>query len=603
MAPHVTTIDSSALKDCKPYYSPVATVQGPVKFIYTAGQVGRDKNGVVPENYEEEVELAFQNPSDALLAAGATAADIVKVTYYIVNYSPENRYHAQVLLKFMNGHRPPSTLVPVPALAVPEYHFEIEAVAAVRDLTAIPPIVRPAALGSLNIDVVVVGGGLSGLQAAHDVQKAGYSCVVLEARDRVGGKTWSRPTKGGSIVDVGAAWINDSNQSKMFALTKKFNLELIEQNTNGNCAAHVPEKEAIVFRYGEVPAWGEKDVADIVRIRDGFEELCHTIDIRNPWAAGNDDLTLEEFVKAQGAGVKAMATVAIWSRAMLGCEPSELSALYFLDYCKSGGGLLQMRSDQKNGGQHLRLRTETMVPGSVILEAPVSRIFQSRSGVAIVTTEDGTRYHAKKVVVSIPTPTYKQITFQPPLPLDKLKYSSNSMLGYYAKMILIWDKPWWRKGGYCGMTQSFVGPASVTRDTSDDLEGQFSLTCFLVGQPGRDWSKLSAAGRKEAILSQLVALFGFDNEADIRAPTEIFEQEWVKDPWSQGCPCPVTPPNIMSDVGKALREPFDAIHFVGTETSFEWKGYMEGAIRSGERGAAEVVEALSNKGTKAMAKL
>lgn len=94
-----------------------------------------------------------------------------------------------------------------------------------------------------------------------------------------------------------------------------------------------------------------------MRIRDGFEELCHTIDIRNPWDAEHDDVTLEEFIKQHGAGEKAMATLSIWTRAMLGCEPSELSALYFLDYCKSGGGLLQMRSDEKNGGQYLRIRT------------------------------------------------------------------------------------------------------------------------------------------------------------------------------------------------------------------------------------------------------
>jgi monoamine oxidase len=249
MAPHVTTLDPAALMDCRPYYSPVSTTQGPVKFIYTAGQVGRDKNGVVPDTYEKEVELAFQNLGDCLVAAGATPSDIVKVTYYIVNYSPKNRYHAQVLLKFMNGHRPPSTLVPVTALAVPEFHFEIEAVAAIRDLKAIPPITKPAPGSSLSVDVVVVGGGLSGLQAAHDIQKAGYSCVVLEARDRVGGKTWSQPTKGGSIVDVGAAWINDSNQSKMFALAKRFGFELIEQNTNGNCAAHGSCSRRLAFQF------------------------------------------------------------------------------------------------------------------------------------------------------------------------------------------------------------------------------------------------------------------------------------------------------------------------------------------------------------------
>ena len=264
MARHVTTLDPFYLKDCRPYYSPVSATQGPVTFIYTAGQVGRDKSGVVPDTYEKEVDLAFQNLGDSLLAAGAGPSDIVKVTYYIVNYSPNNRYHAQVLLNFMKGHRPPSTLIPVTALATPAYHFEIEAVAAIRDLRSIPPIIRPASGGSIDVDVVVVGGGLSGLQTAHDVQRAGYSCIVLEARDRVGGKTWSQPTKGGSVVDVGAAWINDSNQSRMYALAKRFGLDLIEQNTDGNCVAHVPGKKPLVFHYGEVPAVSRRFIYDFL---------------------------------------------------------------------------------------------------------------------------------------------------------------------------------------------------------------------------------------------------------------------------------------------------------------------------------------------------
>jgi monoamine oxidase len=254
MAPHVRTLDPSALADCRPHYSPPATVQGPVQLIYTAGQVGRDKNGQVASSYEEQVHLAFQNLQECLVAAGATPADIVKLTYYIVDYSPSNRYHAKVLLQFLNGHRPPATLIPITHLARPEYKFEIEAVAAIRDLHAIPSIVRPEPAGSLAVDVVVIGGGLSGLQAAYDVQRQGFSCIVLEARDRVGGKTWSRPTKNGSVVDVGAAWINDSNQSRMFTLAKRFGLDLIEQLADGNCAAQVPEKDtSIMFRYGEIP--------------------------------------------------------------------------------------------------------------------------------------------------------------------------------------------------------------------------------------------------------------------------------------------------------------------------------------------------------------
>jgi monoamine oxidase len=102
----------------------------------------------------------------------------------------------------LKGVGPPATLVPVTQLAMPEYKFEIEAVAAIRDLRAVQPIARPAPGGALTADVVVIGAGLSGLQAAHDVQRQGFSCVVLEARDRVGGKTWSQPTKNGSVVDV-----------------------------------------------------------------------------------------------------------------------------------------------------------------------------------------------------------------------------------------------------------------------------------------------------------------------------------------------------------------------------------------------------------------
>lgn len=243
-----------------------------------------------------------------------------------------------------------------------------------------------------------------------------------------------------------------------------------------------------------------------------------------------------------------------------------------------------------------------MVPGSVILGTPVSRISQNLSGVTVI-TQDGTKYGCRRAIVSIPTPLYKHITFSPPLPLDKVKYSSNSIHGYHAKMIFVWVNQWWRKLGLCGMTQSFDGPYSHSRDTSDEARGQFSLTCFVTGEPGRAWSKLEAEDRKEAILSQLVAVFGSENEKDIRAPLEIFEQEWAKDPWSQGCPCPFTPPNLMNEVGQALRAPFEAIHFAGTETSFEWKGYMEGAVRSGERGALEVIQALHSDEPKFSARL
>ena len=242
----------------------------------------------------------------------------------------------------------------MPALAQPEYLFEVEATAALPQ--------NP----TRNVDVVIVGAGLSGLQAAVDVQKAGLSCVVLEARDRVGGKTWSREMAGVK-QDFGAAWINDTNQSKMFALTKKFGLKTITQNTEGSIVMEDVDGRCHTFPYGGTPQKeAEKGaVQNMVYIRDLVETLCQKIDISSPVESGKaigkdyDTMTLEEFVKSEGGGKTALGTASVWTRAMLGLEPSEVSALYFLDYCKSGGGLMQMRSDRKNGGQYLRLAEGT----------------------------------------------------------------------------------------------------------------------------------------------------------------------------------------------------------------------------------------------------
>lgn len=232
-----------------PLYHNVGTIEGRARLVYTAGQIGRDSNGVTPESYVEQVKLALRNLDLCLRAEGATAGDIVKLTYFIVNYDATARAHAEPVYEFLGSHRPPTTLIPVTALALPGVLFEIEAVAAVKH--DVPSLTAMSLTGKVpEVDVVVVGGGLSGLQAAHDIQKAGHSCVVLEARDRVGGKTWSLPTADGKgVVDVGAAWINDTNQSKMYALSQRFGLELIEQNSTGNAVM----QGTGIFEYGTLP--------------------------------------------------------------------------------------------------------------------------------------------------------------------------------------------------------------------------------------------------------------------------------------------------------------------------------------------------------------
>ena len=198
-------------------------------------------------------------------------------------------------------------------------------------------------------------------------------------------------------------------------------------------------------------------------------------------------------------------------------------------------------------------------------------------------------YLCERVIVSVPTPLYKEISFSPPLPKAKMELSTMNTLGYVLKVLLLYVEPWWRSHNLCGLLQSFEGPVCVTRDSSVDEKKQYSLTCFVSGQPGRNLSAGSQQARFDAVKTQIQRGFGPFVGGEVPEPISITEHEWAADQWAQGCPCPAPPPGLMTRSGHALRASHGKIHFVGTETAFEWKGYMDGAVRSGKRGAEEVI--------------
>ncbi|KAL2682300.1 hypothetical protein Neosp_006750 [[Neocosmospora] mangrovei] len=458
------------------------------------------------------------------------------------------------------------------------------------------------------LDVVVIGAGLSGLQAALDLHKAGRTFVVLEARDRVGGKTWSiqRPD-GMGVQELGAAWLNDTNQSHVWDYCRKFGLTPVLQANQGFVASQDEEGKCHFFPFGTTPQFSASDVDNINMIRDLVEEssLAETT-YRQPQRAQLDNITFEQFCRERGAGEKALNTARLWCRGVLGQEPCEVSALAFLEIARGGLGIINLRHDGKHGAQHLRLQEGTqsiavgmagMLPtGTIQLNMPVSSISQDSSRLCTVTTARGEIFKAHKVIASIPGPAYKCITFDPPLPTKKQMYSTAARYGYYTKYICLFKTPFWRQQGLCGLAQSFCGPINHCRDTSVDQQGNFALTCFLASSPGRKWASLNEMDRRNAVLRQLSSLFNVEYEAIQKELLDTLTSTWTEDGWAGwGCPVAATPPGAIGSGadGELVSEKFGALYFVGTELVDEWRGYMEGALRSGKRGATQLLGDLS----------
>ncbi|CAI6082576.1 unnamed protein product [Clonostachys chloroleuca] len=602
MAPRVEILDLSNTSQI--YHSPATITASNTKLVHVSGQVGATKSGHIPADYESQIHLALLNLRRIIIAAGATVKDLAKITVYIADYSPDRRKHTRPIQRFLRGHRPAMTLAPVAQLANPAWLFEIDAVFAVPSPTDSIPRLLSGPSPTKSVDVVIIGAGLAGLSAAQYLHREGLPYVILEARNRVGGKTYTHPLPTGrGNVELGAGWINDTNQSRMIELARQFRLELIEQNTNGNVALQDDDGSVSPFPYGELPNFDRASQQDVARIRDKAEADCQLLDIFKPQDTALDAMTFEAYLRSNNASEKALWTATVWTRAMLGVDPRDVSALFFLNYCKSGGGLLQMRSDRKHGGQYLRIRQGTqsfsehlakaLEPDSIHLNSPVKQVTQDGPHSVSVTTADGAVYRGRKVITTVPSPVLKTIDFQPALHPVKLAWSESANYGYYTKAMMVFKTPFWIAKGWCGLAQSFTGPAAVVRDSCSPADGTAVLTCFMSGPPAQEWSLLPQAEKNEKLLNQLGKLFG----AEDLVKQEFIEchiHEWNEDEYSgYGCPCAHLPPGVLDALGPdSLREPIGNLHFAGTETAGEWKGYMEGAVRSGERAAQEIIRDL-----------
>ncbi|KAI1394412.1 uncharacterized protein F4822DRAFT_439975 [Hypoxylon trugodes] len=453
-------------------------------------------------------------------------------------------------------------------------------------------------------DVVVVGAGFSGLQAAYSAQQAGLSVAIVEARNRIGGKSWSVPLSNGrGVADLGAAWVSDTLQPRIWSYITRFSLQdkIVKQRLGHTAVLITADGKRIESPQGITPEFSPEDKKNLERIRDHIQAESLK---PNGLRVEDDNISLDQYIRNLGAGPQTLAMVNLWVRVMHGLESTEESAAWFIDYCRSNRGLLAIRADDHTGGNYMRISVGTQSiakgiagligHGKIHLSSPVVSIEDNKTHVTVTTT-DGKSFKAKKVIVSIPSTMYKELNFSPPLPAAVQEVTNATRLGHYNKAIVFYQRPWWRDLGFNGFIMSYKGPACVVRDTSVDDAGVYGFTCFVNGREGEKWGKMYPHERRKVILDELAAAFNVGPDSEAYCPVEFFEQIWQHEDFSRGALAPVTAIGHYTKFSHVYGKPVGNIHFVGTEYSDDWKGYMEGALASGEKGAKEVVEALDNQ--------
>ncbi|ROR89386.1 flavin monoamine oxidase family protein [Nocardioides aurantiacus] len=441
----------------------------------------------------------------------------------------------------------------------------------------------------LDRDVVVVGAGPAGLMAARTLAAAGRSVVVLEARDRVGGRTWSDVVDG-AFLEIGGQWVSP-DQTELLGLVDELGLSTFPRYREGRSVYRTPEGEVVQYDGLELPV-GERTAAEMRRLTALLDDLAAEIGCHEPWAHPRatelDRISFHHWLREVSADEQACDNIGLFIAGGMLTKPAHaFSALQAVLMAASAGSFSNLLDDafildrRVVGG--MQSVSETMADRlDVRLATPVRTIRTTADGVVV--ESDHVTVTARHVVVAVPPNLYSRISYDPPLPRRQHQMHQHLSLGLVIKVHAVYTTPFWRDAGLSGTCFGATALVQEVYDNTNHGDDRGTLVGFVSDEKADRLLELDPADRRAEVLASIADYLG----PQALEPLVYHESDWASEEWTRGAYAASFDLGGLSRYGKDQTAPVGRIHWASSDTAAEGYQHVDGALRRGRAVAEEI---------------